>query len=499
MKRGVASLLLAGLALVAAAEKRPNIVLIVADDMGYAEMSCQGGDIPTPNIDALAKSGVRFTSGYVSCPVCAPTRAGLMTGLYQQSFGLEFNPGPQGTAQQTYGLPLDRLTLAERLKKEGYDTGMVGKWHLGYQPGYRPTERGFDSFFGFLGGANAYEGNDNNNKTTIYRGTKAVGEKDYLTDAFGREATEFVKQHKDKPFFLYMPFNAVHSPLQAPEKYKKAFDSIKDPKRKTFAAMLTALDTQVGSIVKTLKDNNLDRDTLVVFISDNGGPTAQTSSRNTPLRGFKGQVLEGGLRVPYVMSWPGHIEGGRTVDQPVISLDIVPTALDAAGAKTDAKFHGVSLLPLLKSETSANPHEGLFWRMGQQHAARVGDWKLVVRPGETGLYNLADDISESKNLSSEKPEKLKELQDAYEAWDKTMAEPKWGPKAAKTPKNANAKQITAKQILAKFDELDKNKDGKIGPKEYPRPVIFARVDTNKDGFISKEEAETASKAGRRGS
>ncbi len=498
MKRGVASLLLAGLALLAAAEKGPNIVLIVADDMGYAEMGCQGGDIPTPNIDALAQSGVRFTSGYVSCPVCAPTRAGLLTGLYQQSFGLEFNPGPQGSASETYGLPKDKLTLAERLKKEGYDTGMVGKWHLGYQPGFRPTERGFDSFFGFLGGANAYQSNDKGAKSTIYRGTELVGEKDYLTDAFGREATTFIKKHRDKPFFLYMPFNAVHAPLQAPDKYKSQFSDIKDPKRQTFAAMLTALDTQVGAIVKTLKDNKLDKNTLVVFISDNGGPTSQTTSGNKPLHGFKGQVYEGGVRIPYMMSWPGHIEGGRVIDKPVISLDVVPTALDAAGAKTEDQLHGVSLMPLLRGE-SVTPHESLFWRMGQQHAARVGDWKLVSRNGVTELFNLTDDIGEAKDLSKSNPEKLKELESAYDAWSKTMADPKWGQKAAKANNTTGVKQITAKQLKDKFDELDKNKDGKIGQREYPRPVIFGRVDTNKDGFISRDEAEAASKAGRRGS
>ena len=410
------------------APKKPNILVIVADDLGYADLGCQGcKDIPTPNIDSIAKNGVRFTDGYVTCPVCAPTRAGLMTGRYQQRFGFEHNPGPAIEASPVFGLPKDETTLAERLKGNGYATGMVGKWHLGYKSEFQPTSRGFDSFFGFLSGANNYLPGRQRVRNPIQRGTKKVEEKEYLTDAFGREAVAFIDANKAKPFFLYLPFNAVHSPLETLEKYKKRFPDIKDPTRQTFAAMLGAMDDAVGAVLKKLHDEKLDGNTLVFFVSDNGGPTAQTTSKNDPLRGFKTQVYEGGVRVPFLVQWPEKLKAGQVYRSPVVSLDIHATALAVAGieAPKEKPLDGVNLLPYLLGENKKQPHDSLFWRMGPQSAARVGDWKLVTLRGKSELYNLAEDIGEKTDLSAKEPEKLKELQAAYTAWNKQMIPAKW--------------------------------------------------------------------------
>ena len=418
-------------AFAASPARRPNILVILADDQGYHELGCQGNtDIPTPNIDSIAKNGVRFTDGHVSCPVCSPTRAGLMTGRYQQRFGHEFNPGPPTTVP--FGLPLSETTLASRLQSAGYKTGMVGKWHLGNQPEYVPTSRGFDEFFGFLPGANAYmskvgpiEG--------LMRGKRVVSETEYLTDAFAREAVSFIDRQKENPFFLYLPFNAVHNPLQAPDKYLNRFSSIADEKRRTFAAMTSALDDAVGKVLAKIRDSRLENDTLIFYLSDNGGPTPITTSNNTPLRGYKAQVWEGGIRVPYMIQWKGHVPAGKTDDRPVISLDIAPTALAAAGVKAkDAKFDGVDLMPYIKGKAKGLPHQELYWRYGSLSAIRAGDWKLVDTPaGGTQLYNLKRDISETTDLAAKNPEKLKELDEKLTRWDSELATPLWGPRTGR--------------------------------------------------------------------
>ncbi len=426
------------------APRKPNILLIVADDLGYAELGVQGGkDIPTPNIDSLAKNGVRFTSGYVSCPVCSPTRAGLMTGRYQQRFGHEFNPGPVGQTKALFGLPVSEVTLPERLKQLGYVTGMFGKWHLGFRPEFHPQQRGFDEFFGFLGGAHAYfdDGTGHGQRGGILRGTNIVEEKSYLTEAFAREAVAFIERNKDRPFFVYLPFNAVHAPLQAPEPYLTPFAALKGDKRRTFAAMLSAMDDAVGRVLDKLRELKLEENTLIFFISDNGGPTPNTTSRNDPLRGRKGEVFEGGIRVPFLMQWKGRLPAGRIYDFPVIALDILPTAVSATGSRVSpqAKLDGVDLLPYLTGEKTGRPHNTLYWRFGEQRAVRKGDWKLVVprvraRPQ---LFNLANDISESTDLAAKEPKKLKELQAAYDAWNRQLVEPKWEPQAGRTNRPAN--------------------------------------------------------------
>src|SRR5262245_6447241 len=334
MNRCLAALsivLLPSFAALAADAKKPNILIILADDLGYADVGFHGcKDIPTPNIDSIARNGVRCTNGYVSGPYCSPTRAGLLTGRYQQRFGHEFNPGG-GTA----GMPVDQVTLADRLKKAGYATGLVGKWHLGSAPQFHPQKRGFDEYFGFLGGQHAYFPEKGNKADPILRGTEPVDEQEYLTDAIARESVAFIERHKKEPFFLYMAFNAVHTPMHATDKYLKRVANISDVKRHIYAAMLSAADDAVGAVLAKLKEAGLEENTLIFFFSDNGGPTMKgttiNGSRNEPLRGSKRQTLEGGIRVPFAVQWKGKLPAGKVYDKPVIQLDIQPTALAAAG------------------------------------------------------------------------------------------------------------------------------------------------------------------------
>ncbi|PWU20451.1 MAG: sulfatase [Verrucomicrobia bacterium] len=455
--------LLAGIGLCAsAAERKPNILVIVADDLGYGELSCQGNpQIPTPQIDSLARNGVRFTSGYVSGPYCSPTRAALMTGRYQQRYGHEFNPGPAQAADVHFGLSLKEKTIGNRFKELGYATGWFGKSHLGYLPEYHPLKRGFDEYFGFLGGAHDYLDAAADGHNPILRGTNRVSNIDYTTDAFGREAVAFIEKHKAEPWLCYFPFNAVHAPLESTEKYLSRFDKIEQTKRRTFAAMLSAMDDAVGAVLAKLREYHLEEDTLIFFISDNGGPTRQTTSGNGPLRGFKAQTWEGGIRVPWIIQWKGHITPGQVDDRPVIQMDILPTALAAAGVSCDAgwKLDGVNLLPYVTGSKSAPPHEALYWRFGQQIAIRMGDWKLVKAPGggtgpgeQTGkastanaqLYNLKKDIGEKENLAETEPGKFKELAAAWDKWNAELVDPLWvprpGPGKAAKQKKRNANQ-----------------------------------------------------------
>jgi arylsulfatase A-like enzyme len=369
-------LILAGM--IQAADK-PNVILILSDDLGYADLGVQGcTDIPTPNIDKIGKEGVRCTTAYSNGSFCTPTRAALMSGCYQHRFGVE---------DLEVALPLVVKTLPDRLRDAGYTTGLVGKWHLGAKPDYRPNDRGFDHFYGFHGGGHQYimePVGKGEYHAPIFRNREALKETRYLTDAFGDEAAAFVKSQRGatKPFFLYLAFNAVHSPLQAIEKYEKRFAGINDPKRRTYAAMLSAMDDAVGAMLTELDAIGQRDNTLVIFTNDNGGPTtrnAVNASRNTPLRGSKCETFEGGIRVPLVMRWPGKIQPGTTYGEPVISFDLTATVLAAAQADR-ADTDGVPLLPYLKGDMKTVPHERLFWRgrtMSNNYAARVGAWKYV--------------------------------------------------------------------------------------------------------------------------
>ena len=414
-----------------AQEKKPNIVVILADDLGYADIGAQGGskDVKTPNIDALAAAGTRLTQGYVSCPVCSPTRAGLLTGRYQQRFGHEMNPGPNEAPN--FGLPTDQVTLAQALKDAGYATGMVGKWHLGFTPEMHPTQRGFDEFFGFLAGAHGYDALGTG-KNIVQRGTTPLTEAPgYLTDVFGQEAAAFVDKHAagDKPIFLYLAFNAIHTPMQAPPKYRERFADVTDEKRQTMLAMLSAMDDAVGLVTAKLKEKNALDDTLIVFLSDNGGPTPGNGSRNTPLRGTKGSTYEGGVRVPFVVQWTGgKVPAGKVYDKPAIALDIFATALAAAGAKPpkDVTLDGVDLLPFLTGKNDAAPHETFYWRFGSRWGIRDGNWKLLQTDAEgVQLFDLAQDVSEKNNLATAKADVVKQLQSKYDQWSSQMEKPRW--------------------------------------------------------------------------
>lgn len=404
---------------------RPNVVVIVADDLGYADIGVQGisKDVRTPHIDSIAQNGVRFTNGYVSCPVCSPSRAGFLTGRYQERFGHEANPLPQ--AAPNFGLPVDQVTFADEMKKAGYATGVIGKWHEGTLPQYWPLKRGFDEFFGFLGGAHSYtvKGQGPN---ALRRNNEIIPDKEeYLTDAISREAVGFIDRHKAAPFFLYVAYNAVHTPQEAPEKYQERFKDVKDQQRKLMLAMLSAEDDGVGRIVGKLREAGIEEKTLVVFFSDNGGPTGANASSNEPLRGFKGQIWEGGIRIPFMMQWKGTIPARKVKDEPVITLDLMPTALAAAGAHATAKLDGVDLLPWLRGKTDAVPHDTLYWRFSPQWAVRQGDWKLVHTHEGTQLFDLKVDPAEQKDLATQQPDVTKRLLAKFDEWNGQLMEPRW--------------------------------------------------------------------------
>lgn len=519
-----------------AAEQRPNILLFLADDLGYADIGVNGcKDISTPNIDSIAKNGVRFTDGYATHCVCSPSRAGLMSGMYQHRFGFEHNSGPERYADPNFGMPREIPSLAEKLKAAGYATGMIGKWHIGFKEGLRPHERGFDYHFGFLSGARSfYPDNPRENDPIVRNGVPVKGEKDYLTDAFAREAVSCIERSKDKPWFVYFAFNAVHSPLEATEAYDSRFPHITDPKRKTYAGMLSALDDAVGRVMAKVRELGQEENTLVMFYSDNGGPTAETSSRNDPLRGFKGQMYEGGIRVPFVMQWKGTIPAAMTYTQPVMGFDCHATALAAAAHSshlaprdepnapqannatssskapaTDkassssrrsemATLDGINLLPHLLGQNTSAPHDYLCWRAGAQKAIRMGDWKLVQTPRESTaqLFNLKTDLSETTDLAAKETTKFTDLAAKFAEWEKGTQPAKWvrqdarnaeeggAPKSATTPKSP-AK--AANRVDEAFKKADTNNDGQLTREEYPQKEVFDAVDADKNGQATLEE------------
>ncbi len=438
-----------------AAADRPNVLLIVADDLGYADVGFQGcKDIPTPHLDALAKASVHCTNGYVSHPFCSPTRAGIMTGRYQHRFGHENNPAylPEDIKS---GLPLDQITLPEILKTAGYTTGMVGKWHLGAHPSLHPNKRGFDEFFGFIGGGHIYlpgaAGGLEYNVPIQFNGESRPF-KGYLTDMLGQEAAAFVNRHagKPQPWFLYLAFNAPHTPLSAPPELLEKFSSIADPSRRSYAAMVFALDQAVGRTIAVLASTGQRENTLIFFVSDNGGPDLSTKSSgkvadNTPLRGAKGQVYDGGIRVPFLISWPAKLKPA-TYAQPVISLDFMATAAAVTGAKVpqDRVIDSVNLLPHLMGENLASPHANLFWRTngpGGNYAVREADFKLVrIGKNAPELYNLSTDIGESTNLAATNTAQVDKMVAALGEWEKGTIPPVFsGPKDQGKPKKKGKK------------------------------------------------------------
>lgn len=450
-----------------AAERRPNVIVILADDLGYSDLGVHGGkDIPTPHIDSLARRGTRFTRAYVSGPYCSPTRAGLLTGRYQTRFGHEFNEG--GGNRDIFGLSPAETTLADRMKALGYATAAVGKWHLGFRPDLRPTKRGFDEFYGTL--ANTPFLHPQLVDSRVALDPVRVEEASfYTTDAYADRAADIIKKNAERPFFLYLPFNAVHVPIQTTDRYLERFKNIADANRRGYAAMLSALDDAVGRVLSTVRGLGLEENTLIFFLSDNGGPMTKmgpNGSNNQPLKGQKGDTWEGGIRVPMFVQWTGRLPAGKVFEAPVIQLDVLPTALAAAGTavRPEWKIDGVDLLPYLTGKKKGNPHEALYWRFGPQWAIRRGDWKLVQgydygAPGQSQpqipgqpavqvheikvtspmVFNLAADPGETKDLAAKQPERVRDLRARWEAWNREQAAPAWIPRPAAPTAPAPAK------------------------------------------------------------
>jgi arylsulfatase A-like enzyme len=421
----------------------PNLIVIMADDLGYADVGFNGcKDIPTPNIDTIASNGVRCTNGYVSYSVCGPSRAGFMTGRYQQRFGFERNPQYKPN-DPDMGLTRKEKTIAELLSPVGYYSGIIGKWHLGaHVPTSHPMKRGFNEFYGHLGGGHKYFPQDlvikksevakneaESYRTWILRNHEPVPPRKYLTDEFSDEAVSFISRNKDRPFFLFLSYNAPHTPLEATPKYLARFPDIKDKKRKTYAAMVSAIDDGVGLLIESLRENNLEEKTIVAFLSDNGGPTTKNASRNTPFRGAKGDVWEGGHRVPFAMQWKGTLPSGVTYDQPVSSLDFAATMVTLSGAMVsrDKPLDGVNLIPYLTGKKTGSPHEVLYLRKfdQQRFSVRRGKYKLVIphKAGRPQLYNLDEDMGETRDLASTNPKILAELNDLRKEWSSQLMEP----------------------------------------------------------------------------
>lgn len=427
---------------------QPNIIVILTDDQGYSDVGFNGSvEIPTPNIDRIAYEGVRFDQGYVSFPVCGPSRAGLLTGRYQSRFGFDLNPS-ESPDDPKAGLPVTEHTIAEVLKPVGYTSMIVGKWHMGLHESFHPNNRGFDQFFGFLNGGHNYftdrlrdidprkvERASHLYQDLLMRNKTKVVTSGYLTDVLSDEAVNFIDDNKENPFFLFLSYNAPHTPMHASQKYLDRFPNIEDKRRKTYAAMVSAVDDGVGKVLNSLEENDIEENTLVFFLSDNGGPLkrAVNSSINLPFRGGKGDVFEGGVRVPFAMRWPAQVPAGIDYPHPVSSLDILATAVAANGIDKKAlknPLDGVNLIPFVNQADYADmPHDQLFWRMRDKRrdkesyyatAVVEGDMKYVRAQGETGLYDLTTDKGEQNSIIKDNRSDAKRLKDDHDAWSEDM-------------------------------------------------------------------------------
>ncbi|TLX78165.1 T9SS type A sorting domain-containing protein [Labilibacter sediminis] len=414
---GFIVLVLFALSIQANSQNKPNVIVIMADDLGYGDVGFNGSiEIPTPNIDRIADNGVKFTSGYTTYSVCGPSRAGFITGRYQQRFGFERNPLYR-VDDPHMGLPFDEMTIAESVSQVGYKSGIIGKWHLGAHLSNHPLNRGFDEFYGHLGGGHnyfpedltiedSYAATDESQSylTWILRNHTPVETDEYITDEFSKEAVEFVTRHKDNPFFLFLSYNAPHTPMQAKAEDLALFPHLQDEtgyKRKSYAAMVHAVDRGVGRVLDKLQELNIEDNTIVFFLSDNGGPETKNASDNGVLRGKKSDVYEGGYRVPFAMQWKNNITSGLVYNYPVSSLDIFATLSALSGSPThpDKPLDGINLIPYLKGENTNQPHETIFLRKIDQdrHAVRYGNFKVIHFKDGTNkkLYDLSTNISEN--------------------------------------------------------------------------------------------------------
>ncbi len=462
--------------------RRPNIIIIMADDLGKTDISLYGSPpIQTPNIDSIGLKGITFTEGYITSPICAPSRAGMLTGRYQQRFGFEYQPhdryprnriemfvyknfvatGGWLVADQVEfprfqdivknGMPPSEIMLAEILQRKGYNTGIAGKWHLGSGEHTIPINRGFDYQYGFYEAYSLYMADTSNKdiinqrhkdfsdpfiwgkgrtgNCAIRRNDEVIDEKFYLTDRIAEEANAFVTKHKDEPFFLYVPFLAPHTPFQATKAYYDKLEHIEDRNKRVYNAMIWQLDDAVGSIINHLEESGLMENTIVFFLSDNGGATYTKATENAPLKGGKFTNFEGGLNVPFMIRWDGHLSNGRQYNEPVISMDIFSTIMELTGTNyiDERRLDGVSLLSVLSDSVAEPIHEKLCWRSGYNRAIRSGNWKLITDglSGNHALYDLKNDKEEQTNLYDSNPEIVKQLQAKHAKWESEMLDPQW--------------------------------------------------------------------------
>lgn len=440
MLRLAVPLSLALLSILATAfSEKPNVVIFFADDSGYADFGFQESvrdDFKhlTPHIDSIAAAGARFTNAYVTAAVCSPSRAGMMTGRYQERFGHETNL-PPGTQN---GLPLTETFGVKRLQKIGYKTGLIGKWHLGYPEAFHPNQRGYDRFYGLLQGSRSYYPYKKPSRDRVIRDNDTpTSESGYVTDRLGDAACAFIRDNKENPFYLFVSFTAPHGPL---EPRKSSYDAqrikhIDHDARRNYAGLVVAMDDNIGKTLASIENTGLNDKTIVIFTNDNGGPGGKDSTSNYPLRGHKGSLYEGGIRVPWAMAWPGVIEPGSVIDAPVITMDILPTVFEAAGEAIDPSWRldGSSLMPLFGSSGSQFPRRTLYWRRSGSLgpiALRDGNWKLLLRNAKDGrpeLYDLSTDVGEQVNLSSRNPKILKRLEAKLDNWESELVVPLWGP------------------------------------------------------------------------
>lgn len=459
---------------------KPNIIVLVADDLGKTDLPIYGNKVvEAPNITALSQEGALFNEAYVTAPICSPSRAGLLTGRYQQRFGYELQPVnrylsnhflklivpymdlrelefkeysevPDQKAIDQQGLPVGEITLADLLKKNGYTTGIIGKWHQGFSDQFLPLNRGFDYHYGFYEAFSLYDDTTktenvhhpgvmdshiwergNQGPALKYRNNEVIKVEEFYTYALAREATQFIEKNKDKPFFLYVPFNAPHTPFQALKKdiEKYTAKGVKDLNKAVYYSLITGLDSAIGEIHQKVKTLGLEENTLIVFLSDNGGATYTDATQNAPLRGGKMSLYEGGINVPFVVKWKGKVKPGQVINEPITSLDIFATAagISGSGLPNDREYDGVNLVSFLSQKDTNSPHPMLYWRSGANKAIRKGDWKLVLNLTDDimALFNLKDDKSEKNNLASRENAKVQELKTDLANWEKKLVDPLW--------------------------------------------------------------------------
>ena len=437
---------------------RPNIVLLLADDLGYGSVSWLGGDVPTPHIDSIAEKGAGFLAGYVTAPVCNPSRPAILTGRYQQRWGKELNSQsvpPIGAPRKS--LPKRETTLARALKRAGYATGAVGKWQLGMADGYHPLDRGFDHFLGMPSGSRYVDpswphariapGHEDDGSSdtagrprSLFLGRDPLPFDEYLTDRLGRAGVEFIERNRQRPFFLYLAFHAPHTPIQTIDRYYERFEHVEDETSRVYFAMISAMDDWVGAVLGTLRKHGLEDNTLVFFLSDNGAAEGSDADgrRNHPLTGHKRNLYEGGIRVPFALQWPRGLGGPGKYEHPVSSLDILPTALAAAGIGLDGlEPDGVDLLPLLNGQRDGAARASLIWRSGPNAAVRRGRWKALLSSGLARLYDVESDPGESTDLSGREPAILEELREALRLWEADKGPPRQGERKVRTRFNGD--------------------------------------------------------------